>query len=285
MAILIDVSQIIIANVSQAQYKATREQVTVDDLFVKHMIINSLRLYNHKFKSEYGEMIICCDSKDTWRKKQFPFYKAHRQEQKEAGPIEWNLVYSALNGMVKDLKEYFPYKVMKVESCEADDIIAKLSRDLHGNHVIVSGDKDMGQLTNQRVKQFHPITKKFIDIPNSQAFLKDLIIRGDKGDGVPNILSDSDTFITKGKRSKSIHDEKVNVWLNQAPEFFCENSRVLENYHKRNTVLIDLTQTPEDIQNSIMEAYRVPANGNRQTIMQYFMANRMRSLLECIEQF
>lgn len=284
MAILVDISQIIIANIAMAQFVGRRDGTVVDDSLIKHMIINSLRLYNVKFKREYGQLIICCDTRNTWRKEFFPFYKAKRQEQKEAGPVDWQVVYSALNGMIDDLKEHFPYKVLKVDGCEADDILATLSRNLPGNHVIISGDKDMGQLINHRVKQFHPISKKFIEVPNPGAYLKELIIRGDKGDGVPNILSDDDSIVTKGKRQASIHNDKVEVWLYKEPKEFCENNKVLNNY-KRNATLIDLSMTPSSLQDKIMEEFQIPANGNIQSIMQYFSAHRMRNLLESIEQF
>lgn len=284
MAILVDISQIIIANIAMAQFVGRRDGTVVDDALIKHMIINSLRLYNVKFKKDYGQLIICCDTRNTWRKEIFPFYKAKRQEQKESGSVDWKVVYSALNGMIDDLKQHFPYKVIKVDGCEADDILASLSRNIEGNHVIISGDKDMGQLINDRVKQFHPISKKFIEIANPRAYLKELIIRGDKGDGVPNILSDDDSIVTNGKRQKSIHDSKVQVWLNKEPKEFCEDNKVLNNY-MRNMTLIDLRCTPAELQNAIWEEYEKPANGNTQTIIQYFSAHRMRNLLESIEQF
>src|ERR1035437_3206133 len=110
MAILIDVSQIIISNVAMAQFLGRRDGTVIDDAFVKHMIINSLRLYNTKLKAEYGEMIICCDSKDTWRKKAYPFYKAKRVIQKEESSVDWKVIYSAINSIIAELKEFFPYK-------------------------------------------------------------------------------------------------------------------------------------------------------------------------------
>jgi 5'-3' exonuclease len=286
MAILIDVSQIIIANMAIAQFEAKRDKTVIDEYFVRHMILNSLRLYNQQFKTYYGEMIICCDTKDTWRKKTFPYYKAKRHEDKEESPIDWSMIYHTMDGMISDLKQFFPYKVLKVDDCEADDILGILAANLKEPMVIVSGDKDMGQLLRYpNVKQlFHPITKKFIEIKDPASYLKELIIRGDKTDGVPNILSDDDTFVNEDKRQKSIFEKKLEVWLNKEPRDFCENNAVLANYG-RNRILIDLECTPVELQDNIMDAYRQPANGNKQTITQYFMAHRMRNLLAVIGQF
>ena len=165
MAILVDISQIIISNVAMAQFLGRRDGTVIDESFMKHMIINSLRLYNQKFKREYGQMIICVDSKNTWRKAVFPHYKAKRHEAKEQSSTDWNVVYSSLNGMIKDLKEYFPYVVVKVEGCEADDIIGTLVKNLSiiEKVIVVSEDKDFIQLlTYDNVSIFKPISKTLV---------------------------------------------------------------------------------------------------------------------------
>jgi 5'-3' exonuclease len=286
MAILIDLSQIVISNVAVYQYqeKAKSKLGDVDSQLVRTMILNSLRLYNKQFKNTYGPMIICCDTKDSWRKEYFPNYKVRRAKEKKDSPIEWSEVYSTMDEMIKALRDYFPYKVIKVNGCEADDIIGTIARRSKGPTVIVSGDKDFGQLLSPTVKQFHPIQKKFYEIADPKLYLKELIIRGDEGDGVPNILSDDDVFAVKGKKQASMFTRNVEVWVNKDPKMFCENAKVLKNYY-RNETLIDLTKTPLCLQEEIMAAANAPANGNQQTITQYLMTNRMRNLLDVAQEF
>lgn len=285
MAILVDISQIIIANMAVMQF-SNRDKAEVDSLLITHMIINSLRLYNKRFKHEYGEMIICCDHRKTWRKEIFPLYKARRQVAKADGDIDWNVLYETMNKTLNDLKYNFPYKVLKVEGCEADDIIGVLAMDLYGQkNVIVSGDGDLTQLLRYKdVKQFHPITKKFIECANPLEYLKEKIIRGDDGDGVPNILSDDDVFMQPGGRQKPIYAKKVAQWLSQPPKQFCESDKALKNY-ERNKTLIDLTCTPQHLHDQIMAEYNIPAIGSKALVKEYFMANRMRNLLDVIDEF
>lgn len=284
MSILIDLSQIVIANCATAPFKAKRENIVVDDSFVKHMILNSLRLYNKQFRQQYGDMIICCDSKNTWRKDAFPYYKSKRAKQKQESPIDWNMVHRTMEEMFHDLDKFFPYKVIKIEGCEGDDIIGTLARYSKGPTIIISGDHDFGQLLSDRVKQFHPIKKEFIEIEDPALFLKEQIIKGDDGDGVPNILSDDDALHTVGKRQASMFEKKVAVWVHQDPKHFCESAKVLKNY-ERNKTLIDLSQTPESLKTKIIEKSQEPANGNKQTITEYFMAHRMRNLLAVLQEF
>ena len=285
MPILIDISQIVVANCAAAPFKAKHDKVPVDDFFVKHMILNSLRLYNKQFKSKYGEMIICCDSKNTWRKDAFTFYKSKRAKAKQDSPIDWNMVHRTLDTMISDLDKYFPYRVIKIEGCEGDDIIGTLARYSTEPTIIISADGDFVQLqSNTKVKQFNPIKKEFIECVNPALYLKEQIIRGDDGDGVPNILSDDDALHADGKRQASVFAAKVAVWVNQDPKMFCESAKVLKNY-ERNTMLIDLERTPEELQEKILLQSRNQANGTKQSITEYFQAHRMRNLLEVLNEF
>lgn len=290
MAILLDISQIIIANCAMAQYnpQVKKQLGSLDENLVKHMILNSIRMYNVKFKHEFGEMIICVDSKDTWRKKEFPPYKGCRQKSKDDGPLDWDLIYRGLNQMLADLREYFPYKVIKVESCEADDIIAVLASYLPEKTVIVSGDHDFEQLLRYKnVSLFSSTTKKFVEVDDPIAKLEENIIRGEDklGDGIPNILSDDDCFI-KGIKQKSMpKQEIIDEWVKKDYTMYCENDKIKKNY-LRNKKLIDLTMTPTDLRSQIINSYHdYNTTADKQTILRYFMANRMRNLQEKIQEF
>lgn len=280
MPILVDISQITIANIMMSP----DIQKSVDELLIKHMVINSLRAYNVKFKNKYGAPVICCDSFNVWRKEKFEFYKQKRKKDKEESSLDWKAIYAAINGILHDLKEVFPYKVIKVDGAEADDIIAVLSQAAVEPTLILSSDKDFGQLQNRNVEQFDPRKKKFITHTDTQKQLMELIICGDDSDGIPNILSDSDTFVDETKRQKSIFKEKLDVWVTKTPEEFCENSVILKNF-KRNQELIDFRYIPADVKKKILAEYSIEPKGSISQVMQYFTENRMRHLMESLQEF
>jgi hypothetical protein len=112
--------------------------------------------------------------------------------------------------------------------------------------------------------------------------LKQLIIRGDKGDGIPNILSKDDTFV-EGVRQKPITEAKIINWMNQSPEEFC-NDEMLRNF-KRNEMLIDLTKIPENLKTTILDTYETAKGKTRQEFMNYMIANRLKNLIEVIDEF
>ena len=74
--ILVDMNQIGIANVMM--HLNMTKASTVDGDMVRHMILNSLRMYRERVHDEYGEMVICYDSKHYWRRDYFPQYKMNR---------------------------------------------------------------------------------------------------------------------------------------------------------------------------------------------------------------
>jgi 5'-3' exonuclease len=175
--------------------------------------------------------------------------------------------------------------VIEIETCEADDIIAVLAMKFAATQkvMILSSDKDFAQLQRfPNVEQYSPILKKVIKEPLPLAQLKQLIIRGDKGDGIPNILSADDCFVT-GTRQKPITEAKIIVWMNQEPSEFC-NDLMLRNF-SRNETLIDLTKIPENLKESILHTYENAKGKTKQEFMNYMIANRLKNLFNVIDEF
>jgi hypothetical protein len=262
--------------------------IKIEEDLLRHMILNSLRSYKSKFGYEYGEMIIACDDKRSWRKNIFPYYKANRKKAREKSEIDWNAVHEVLNKVRDELKEYFPYRVIQIDTAEADDVIAALCHE-NGNTMekilIVSGDKDFKQLQNyMNVRQYDPVRKRWLDEKDPSKFLKEHIIRGDVGDGVPNFLSSDDTFVV-GSRQKPIHTAKVDKWVYMQPEEICEGDETLLRNYNRNKQLIDLTLIPEEIKKSVKQEYDSQANKGRAKLYNYFIQFKLRNLLEDIGQF
>lgn len=281
--IIFDFNQVAISNLME-QIGSSKH--SVDESLVRHMILNTIRTYVKKFKDSHGpEVILACDSKNYWRREYFPFYKANRKKARESSGHDWSSIFECLSKIRNELKENSPYKVIEVETCEADDIIAVLAMQFSATQkvLILSSDKDFAQLQKfKNVSQYSPILKKHIKEENPYFFLKEHIIRGDKGDGVPNIFSSDDVFV-EGGRQKPIKTVDVNAWVNQEPTDFC-TEEVLRNW-KRNEILIDLSKIPDSIKTKIINTYNESSANSRQTFMNYMMKNRLKNLLEVFDEF
>ena len=283
--ILIDYSNIAVSNINNSP---GIDQGQVDGPLIKHMILNSIRGINHKFRREFGELVICCDAGNYWRGDVFPHYKASRKVQRKKSKFDWGEAFTVIREMRHDLREYFPYKVLCVDKLEADDIIGLLAREATEKTLIISGDKDFVQLqTNPLVKQYSWVKKGWIEPEKltPEQFLMELIITGDSSDGVPNIKSEADTFIVEGKRQKKIMKKDLAVWVKETdPKYICTSKTMLENF-ERNKELIDLSYTPEEYISIIREQFSQPAQGNKQKILQYLMENKMALLLQHMNEF
>lgn len=287
--ILVDLNQVMISNLLM-QIRNSNE---LDENLIRHMVLNSIRMYNVKFGEQYGELVICADDKKYWRRDLFPYYKASRKKAREQSTLDWNLIFESLNKIRDELKEYFPYKVIQVDKTEADDVIATLCHEF-GVHLkndatekilILSSDKDFLQLQKfANVEQYSPMQKKFLRENNPERFLREHILKGDTGDGIPNFLSPDDVFVTEGSRQKPVTSKKLNTWVTQSPEEFCDD-RMLRNF-KRNESLIDLSKVPEEYRNKILEVYRQPKKvQGRDKLLNYFIKNRMKMLIEHLQEF
>tara|TARA_R100000008_G_scaffold82047_1_gene65885 strand:- start:6 stop:848 length:843 start_codon:yes stop_codon:yes gene_type:complete len=279
--ILIDLSQIMVASTMMSMGK---EQSEVDIDMVRHMILNSLRMYRSKYHEEYGELVLCCDGRHSWRREHFPQYKAARKTNRDADNRDWSQIFGCLDTIKSELKEFFPYKYIQIDEAEADDIIGVLSREAGTEKVmIISGDKDFIQLqVHKNVKQYSPITKKLVTTKNPYNYLKEHIMRGDSSDGIPNFLS-SDNCIVDKIRQKPLSKKKVESWLDEEPADFCTEEQ-LRNYH-RNMKLIDLQYTPLDIISKIKQQFNENPKGKRSGLLNFFVERKLNNLIQDIGEF
>ena len=279
--ILIDLNQVCIANILQE----IKQLKKIEPLLVKHMILSTLLFYRRKFRDQYGDLVICCDSKKSWRKDIFPFYKANRKSTRAKDDIDWNGIFEVINSITQDLKSKFPYAVISVDQAEADDIIGVLAKNYYRNEkiMIVSLDKDFLQLQKYySVEQYSPTQKKLLQSNSPYQYLKEHIMKGDRGDGIPNFLSDDDTYVTD-KRSKKILKTKLEAWKNLDPTEFC-NEKMMRGW-KRNQQLVDLSHTPQDIKQKIVDQYDTYEYNQRDKLLNYFIQNKLRNLIEHIGDF
>ena len=278
--ILIDLSQIMVASTMMSMGK---DQTEVDIKMIRHMILNSLRMYRQKYHVEYGELVLCCDGRNSWRREHFPLYKAGRKTTRDSSSKDWTQIFESLDTIKSELKEYFPYKYIEVEAAEADDVIGVLAKSWSEPIMIISGDKDFIQLqVKENVKQYSPITKKIVNDTNPERYLKEHILRGDSSDGIPNFLSADDCIVEK-IRQAPITKKKVELWIDQNPEDFC-NEEQLRNYH-RNMKLIDLQYTPSNIVDQIGKQYDEIPKGKRSGLLNFFIERKLNNLIESIGEF
>jgi hypothetical protein len=249
MALLVDFSQIVIGS-----YMTAAKYSTVDMDVIRPAVLNTLRIYRNKFVSEYGEIILCCDDRHTWRRDIFPNYKASRKKTRKVSGTDWTNLYDCLNQLKDELRQWFPYKLIQVEKAEADDIIGTLVGLLNERTLILSSDKDFVQLHKFNVRQYSPMQKKFVD-GDAKRNLHEKLIKGDVGDGVPNIMSDDNVFIDEGRRQKPITTKKVDAWYDLDPDMYCD-AEMLRNYN-RNKQLIDLSEVPASIRINITKQQKL----------------------------
>lgn len=259
------------------------------DLF-RHMVLNSIRSYIRKYGSEYGELVVACDDKKYWRKQVFPHYKSNRKKAREESDVDWNQIFNCLNTIRDELKQTFPYRVIQVEGAEADDIIATLCMQFGSllrtkeKILILSGDKDFTQLqVYANVDQYDPVQSKAIKTADPHKFLREHILKGDRGDGVPNILSPDDCFV-RNERQKPLSKKRIDQLVVTADVSTLLSEQEYKNF-KRNEQLIDFHMVPPQLATNIMEKYEQEANKPRSQLLNYFIHHKLKLLTEHIDEF
>ena len=281
--IIVDFHQVMIANLMTQLGNHTN--VPVEEGLFRHMVLNSLRSFRQKFK-EYGEMVIACDDKNFWRKQVFPYYKANRKKARDKSEIDWNTIFEYFGKIKSEIRENFPYRVIQVDTAEADDIIATLviRSSVAEKIMILSGDKDFIQLHKYpNVKQYDPVRKKFITHNDPFKFLFEHIMKGDAGDGVPNVLSDDDTFVTD-KRQKPMTQKRMDEAYNGGAGLMMVDQSIHRNF-ERNRQLIDLNYIPQNIRDEVLNKYEHEAGKDRSRMFNYFISYKLKGMMDSIGDF
>jgi 5'-3' exonuclease len=297
--VVIDFNQVAIASFMGEMAGRGGADTEVNLPLLRHMILNVIRSYKNKFSDEFGdEIVIACDNRRYWRREVFPFYKGHRKKAREESQYDWGAIFDALNIVRDELDEFFPYPVIDVEGAEADDVIGTLaeysqtageSSNLFDEgepvpFLILSGDHDFNQLQKwSNVKQYSPAQHKWIKIKEpAAAVLMEHIITGDKGDGVPNMLSPDNSFVD-GIRQKAIRKALLAEWKVTPPEEWITAD--MSHGYNRNQMLVDLSKTPKEIKENIINSYTKQQGGDRSQILNFFIKNKMKGLMDVIQDF
>jgi hypothetical protein len=277
--ILLDFHSVIIAHLMISFQ--LEETFSFNEDLMRHRILYSLAKYKGQFQRDYGKLIISCDGLDYWRRKEFPFYKAKRRENKEASEIDWKEIDAFMTKIKAELAQYMPYAVIEVEGAESDDIIGTIVRHVRDTPLLImSRDKDFKQLQRYpNVKQYDAIGERFIICEDPKRQLFEMICKGDVSDGIPNVVSPENSFVN-GIRQKPMTQKKMDRWFEESkidPE--------VKDRFKMNRMLIDLSQTPEELQQKILVKLKSEINKPRPNILNYFMKYNLSSLIGDVQNF
>jgi hypothetical protein len=289
--ILIDYSQVSLANILSFKKELMSGDAKATTDLIRHATLSTLKSYKKKYGKDYGDIVVCCDGRNYWRRAYFEHYKASRKKNREASDLDWKMIFDTLGKIREEIKETFPYKVIHLDQCEADDIIAVLAKQtqefgFNEDVMIVSSDKDFKQLHKfKNVKQYSPLLRKMVTAKQSEIHgnMVEHIVKGDSGDGIPNILSKDDCFVT-GTRQTPVSAKRLTEFMERGVDA-CRNDDEKRNWD-RNQVLVNFERIPEDIQKTILDNYlNSKPKGDKMAIMNYLIANRCRLLLDEIEEF
>lgn len=300
--ILVDYSQVALAAILTFQRELKGDEAEVKNL-IRHVTLSTLKSYKKKYGKEYGELVICCDGRKYWRREVFEYYKAGRKKMRDNSDLDWHLIFDTLNEMRQEIGEHFPWRVIHVDRAEADDIIAVLTEWSQSNELmrvglteepqkilILSSDKDFKQLqlapfSTGNVRQWSPMQKKFITASKQEIidFTVEHIVKGDTGDGIPNLLSKDDVFVS-GDRQKPVSAKRLAEFLEKGIDA-CRSDEEKRNW-QRNAKLIAFDNIPVEVKQSIIDTYiSNKPKGDKMTVMNYLMEHRCRLLLDEIEDF
>ena len=286
MAILVDYNQVILASLFASI--GNHHNVDIDENLIRHMFLNSIRFNRKKFTKDYGEIVICADGKNTWRRETFPYYKANRRKSRDESELDWNNLFNIMNTIRDELKEFFPYKVIHMDHLEADDIIGTVVHEFGSElnigsekFLVLSGDKDYIQLQGYaNVDQYDPVRKRWIRNDNPEKYLKEHILKGDAGDGVPNILS-ADNCLAVGERQKPMTQKRMAMFSQGTDNM---DEETLRRYH-RNKMMIDLSEIPQSYQDKILDEYNKDKEVGREQLFNFFVKKQLKNLITDIQDF
>lgn len=261
---ILDFNQLVIAAVF-----AVMKDMPLEMDSVRGLMLGMIRKTNFKFKHRYGEFVIAADGQAPyWRKELFPHYKSSRKTKRDNDTTDWKKIYEIAEQFKAELREHFPYRLIEIPHVEADDIIATLSIYRDQPVVIISTDRDYIQLHTCGVEQFDPINDRMIKHECPEAYLIEHVLKGDRGDGIPNVLSPDDCFVNNIRQTPMTQQRFDMV----RKAYLAEEDDLDWGNIVRNERLIDLTKIPPEIMVSIQEEFKKQEGMRNRTKMRKYFA-------------
>lgn len=244
-----------------------------------------------------SEVVLAVDDKVSWRRSYFPRYKESRKKQRDKSDVDFKIVFSVINKFIRELKHSMPFKIIKVRSAEADDVIGILALEF-GNCIVSSNDEDFMQLVGEKDNRlWNPSNQKFSEFPininkdkkgtpvmckSKEEFLNYKILMGQPKDDIFNIKTPTNwgkTPETEGKRKPGFGVISAQKVMKAGVHEWIEKEQ-LEDRYKRNSVLIDFHRIPNVINNRIGDVYNNHTYPPPENIYKFFKEFQMRYFLE-----
>jgi 5'-3' exonuclease len=182
--------------------------------YFKYLVLNNIFKAISEFKPT--KVVIAIDGKKVWRRKLWRFYKVNRKMKRDSDDHDWASFFSAFNEFIDELDDNFPFKIVKHNMVEADDIagvLASWDELKHDKKTIITSDTDYIQLLQfDNVVVYDQKNGRFLKSDNPKRFLIKKCVMGDKKDYVPGIKEEhkwKDIFITHCKDKKIGKNEEV----------------------------------------------------------------------------
>lgn len=252
---------------------------------LRGLMLERLAYFGRKFKQHANKHILAFDSRTGyWRRDIFKPYKLNRKITRDQDEkVDWNTLFTYFNEIVEEWKESLPFYCLQIDKAEADDIFATICfryARSESHIVIISSDEDIVQLQTHysNISQYSLKRRAMITKENTKYDLFDHIVKGDAGDGIPNIRSHENILIEKTEKQKSIFKKELDVWrVNfRYPEKFCDDE-MLKRF-KINQMIIDFGSIPMEIIDAIDESYinyKLP----KQKMFDYFIKHRLTKMM------
>ena len=286
--ILLDFSavmhQCIFSAISTIKPKEIDGQYKTEDYiqYAKYRILEEILNVQNEFVS-YGDIVICLDdhSKKNWRKEIYSNYKNSRKSAREKSQIKYNEVFPEIDSVLEILKKYTPFKIVKSDGAEGDDVILCLAKKFAKSEriLIISSDKDMLQAKKYGdVTQYSLFTRKYITEETKHEeslddWLLDHVILGDACDEVPKVV---DFTIFSDEFKKFLNSENKTINTYQFNYEFSDEKRsnlIDEFYHSEYGLPIKndshAKNAPETVLPSVFKKERFGKSTLRKEIKKY----------------
>lgn len=210
-------------------------------------------MYKSLFKiKDVREVVLAMDSRRSWRKLYWSKYKAHRKSAREKIDLNWDDFFAMYDEFMEDIKQNTPFKVMKIDDVEADDIIGVLALEKPQDFYIISTDKDFLQLCSPRVKIFNPLKKVHVDHPNPELFIVEQSLCGQAKDNIYNVKTPLDW--PDGKRKPGFGAKAYEKVIATGLDKWLDENELRDRY-EFNRNLMDFARVPEEIKRRIHRDY------------------------------
>lgn len=238
-------------------------------------------IYNSLYKTNTDEVVLAIDDSKSWRKLYWSRYKESRKTQRDKSEVDWNFYHSKLQELINDIQENLPFKVLQVNNCEGDDIIAVLCKEVPNNYVIISVDEDFLQLYGDNVAIYNPHHKKqcYVTCEDTRQFIIKKCLTGQAKDGIFNIKTPLDWPVDK--RKPGFGEVAATKVMNEGYEKWLKDNGLEERF-KVNQTLMDFDMIPKAISTSILNTYNSYKLPDPDKIYPFFAKNKFNTYLDDI---